>query len=117
MINDVSIRARVNWGNRWLTRCPTRDVWYRFIWRYLCQIIWIRWVLWRWGIRNWLAVWINWDNLLIWCIGNRDGIAIIVIMQCYLINISVILAIFINIRNVTAVDNWRSYFCHILFSS
>ena len=96
----MGILTRVSWRNRWRFWCLTRNVWHWFVRSYLRWVIWIRWVLWRWDIRNWLTIWINGDNLPIWCVGNRDFLSQVVWRNGRATSTSLI--------SVVTLDNWRS---------
>ena len=47
----------------------------RLIWR---DLRWVSWVLRRWNIRNWVAAWINGDDLPVLRVGNRDRLVQVV---------------------------------------
>lgn len=117
VVDDFRVLARVGWRNRWRFWRHTWNVWYWFIWRYLCDVSWVSRVLWSWCIWNWVPIWINWNNLTVSCIGNCDRVVIISILDGCAININFILAIPINIRNVVAIDKWCLFASNILTSS
>ena len=64
--------ARIGWRNRtWIHRRVARHIWNWLIWHHLGWIGWVRWVGWRVRAWNWVAVWINWNDLSVWRVGYR----------------------------------------------
>ncbi|KRL20849.1 hypothetical protein FC47_GL001827 [Limosilactobacillus mucosae DSM 13345] len=96
------VLTRISWCNRaWIN---WRVAWYFrnwFVWHDLRWIIRVRWVRWRVGTWNWIAIWINRNQFTIWCVGYRF-FHVWIVRRCRQSTSSLLVGI-------VAINDWRIF--------